>query len=501
MPCLADHDSCANDRVTSFIHRTCLHADAHQPSFADGYIPYCTCTHDDVAVLAQDDNSTHTLMTTTIVQENIVNKITSAAALPRMASKRSALVLLAFAQAPVLLAARAFNTSSDWRRGLPVTHLDLGPVPARWHHADTLCGTTASQTAWIDVPVYWLNVDSAVERARAMRNQLKVSLTHGTCSTRVPAVRMSSTEHVRPGGGPERPKQSVYGRRLTRPIELAISSSHLKALSAAAASRSSSTAFLVLEDDVHILPTFLPGMLPGCGRHYYASELARALPAGWSFGMLNVLAHDIIWSRLRKLWHQALRKGSGSSSSAVVAINSTALTPHRKPACPLPLWSAAAYLASAEGIKRVLSHWPVREQHGHMVATYSRTCYIFPFQHDRCYKTTSTAFPDARLDADNCMLFYDWGNGPALTAEEAQRITSMRELVSVSRRHAQAGGQMQTYIVLPLPVMNAPNSAMNTTAMSRSHPEQSGLVDLARRQQQAIWQEVPRTCMHAPLCC
>lgn len=405
--------------------------------------------------------------------------------------------MLALSALAVLHAAPATTPPTLSPTAAPATTaLDLGVAPRHWRTSDTQCGSRHRATAWIDVPTYWLNVDGATERAEAMRAQLRAALLPGACATRVPAVLTASTRPVRPGGGQPRPASGPFGRQLTRPIELAIFASHLRAIHAASAVAGHAL-FLVLEDDVDLLSFPRGRLAPLCRRAYFASQMARALPSGWSFGILNVLAHSAAWHRLRSVWRKALRLQAG----AVAAIGAEDFAPNKKRACPVPLWSAAGYLVSAEGAARVLDTWPVRElrrpqSQARAVANISRTCWIHPFQWSRCLKTPRVAWPDARLNADDCMLFSDWGNGPALAAGAAARIRTMEGLEAAYLDAARAAGRMQSYVLMPLPIANAENNS--TSAQVRAHPDQSEMVAVSRRAQQESWRDVPLDCTPAP---
>ena len=119
-----------------------------------------------------------------------------------------------------------------------------------------VCGrSTAGRLSWIDVPTYWINVDYAVERAARMHAQLSEALLPGACATRVPAVLKADVPDVITGNiffaNAERPSELRFKSPSTRELEIAVMSSHLKAIwMAHRADPRREAVCLVLEDDV-----------------------------------------------------------------------------------------------------------------------------------------------------------------------------------------------------------------------------------------------------------
>jgi len=178
----------------------------------------------------------------------------------------------------------------------------VGRLDAQLHADEPTCAVGAAREgAWIDVPTFWINVDSAVERSERMRAQLRDALLPGTCATRVPAVTVAQLGQTVRGGlllSEDGSGNLRFESPSTKRVEIAVMLSHLKALLFASRLGVGLTdAFLILEDDVDLgftaaarasRPEWPTARLSADG-------LRRSLPDDWAFAQLMLITLPKRW--------------------------------------------------------------------------------------------------------------------------------------------------------------------------------------------------------------
>lgn len=375
---------------------------------------------------------------------------------------------------------------------------------------DIVCGTRTSPGAWIDLPTFWINLESNRARADAMRAQLAVALLPGACATRVPAVHTSmiwrftsGTALLREeGGGLFRGQWPSEAQQVSvREVEIAVMASHLRAIHAGAAA--GAPAFLVLEDDAMITGALSRESLhPTQRAAFYASALARAMPLGWSMGALNVIAFKRVWLRMRALWNATMAErrrrrrsldvqhvARSNLSSPVVAIDPVLLQGEREreAGCPAQLWGAGAYLTSAQGAATVLRLWSVIDLHPHDSATslavdFSRVCWSFPHQSRACKRNVPRLVrPMVNLHADVCLLYHT-AAGPALDFATAASVRDNKTLLDLRAKAADRGEALRTFVLTPPPVIQG-----RVGKEMMSHPETADLHEWSRYSSHRFW--------------
>lgn len=223
---------------------------------------------------------------------------------------------------------------------------------------ERVCGAPSPSSCaalrFIDVPTFWINVDSATGRAARMRAQLAAHLAVGVCATRVSAVRVDEVIEVAHG----ELLPLLLARRAPN-VEDAIMLSHLKAIFLAA--RRVSGPFLILEDDVDFMPiSHYHAVLPRANITNAAPlppppsvrALAAGAPRGWSLLQLMVVAGGDDWAALRARWKAAGAPPLVERASVVRRFSA----PRR--ACEVASYSAGAYVLSARAAGSVLARWP-----------------------------------------------------------------------------------------------------------------------------------------------
>ncbi|KAJ1640699.1 hypothetical protein T492DRAFT_442988 [Pavlovales sp. CCMP2436] len=293
---------------------------------------------------------------------------------------------------------------------LPATQLFIGDGSARPH--DRLCGSDTSPAAWIDIEVFWINLNTDIDRASAMRAQLAVALVDGACATRVPAVTISDVAGVHLGGL-KWLETGITSPSLSSELEVAFSVSHLRALYWGHRSlRSSSHCFLVLEDDIDMLSFPRAQFSPERRHAYFASSLAAVVGSSgrsWSFGLLNLIALKAHWVTMRKLW-----------VGQPIAFNRLQLNKPTHAHCPAPIFGSGGYLASARGATTALRTWDVRHiSHAQaLTVDVSRVCWAQPHPRGgQCPHMAPVRRLTPDLRADTCLMHLD-AFGPALNASE-----------------------------------------------------------------------------------
>lgn len=202
------------------------------------------------------------------------------------------------------LPARALKAVAPMRWTRLLCFISCAPVARGASHVgETTCadGGVPLDSAWIDVPTFWINVDTATERAAKMREQLARVLAPDTCATRVPAVTLTELGSVIRGSfllDPNASGELRYASPTTRKLEIAVMLSHIKALFfASRLGKGDDAAFLILEDDVDLLyfpilrvkrPTWPTSRLSTDG-------MRRSFPADWSFAQLMVITLAKRW--------------------------------------------------------------------------------------------------------------------------------------------------------------------------------------------------------------
>lgn len=376
---------------------------------------------------------------------------------------------------------------------------------------DVTCARNGSSpAAWIDVPTFWINLDSNRPRADLMRAQLAVALAPGTCAVRVPAVHVSAVRRLTEGspllrerGGalfrgawpPDGNASSAPQPVATREIEVAVMASHLRAIHAAAAT--GAAAFLILEDDAILVDAELPRhtFLPPQRAALLASALARAMPAGWSLGALNVIAFKRSWQQMEAIWRAAMRdraRQSVGADSPIVAIDPTLLNGQEPAGCPLQIWGAGGYLVSASGAAQIRALWPIAdaEPNGRsdsLQLDLSRVCWSFPHQSAPCKRNVPRLQrPMINLHSDVCLLYYA-AAGPALDATTAATVRGSAEHLRL-RRQAEARGEvLRTYVLMPPPIIQAGGQGGIGAASAMSHPETADLHRWSRHSARQAW--------------
>jgi len=319
---------------------------------------------------------------------------------------------------PLFATAALANTAEI--RPQPVSQPAPRPDPTHSH----ICGsTTPGSLAWIDTPVFWINVDEAVDRAARMYAQLSLALLTGACATRVSAVLTADVSKVVTGSiffppGSELPGMLRFKSPSTRALEIAVMSSHLKAIAKAyQADPRSEAVFLVLEDDVDL--AFYPST------HQWHPEwpisgmttlsLARSQPSDWSFTLLMIITLPL---RMRLL-HEAWR-----TDGQATVVRAERVTGDARYGCPNKLWSAGAYLVRGSAAAETQRLWPTSEEDGHWRVNVSRTCWHLRTQLSvaKCSPIFNESEPAPNFVSDNCLLHAE-SFGPALTVEQAQALS------------------------------------------------------------------------------
>jgi hypothetical protein len=328
----------------------------------------------------------------------------------------------------------------------------------------TFGSTPAGPNAWIDVPVFWINVDTAVGRAAEMRAQLEQVLLPGVVATRVSAVTLKSLHSTVTGGLLFGPAGALRFKSPTmhRP-EIAVTASHLKAIFLGSKlGTGRDNGFMVLEDDVDLL--FFPRMREA--RHDWptsklsADGLLRSLPPDWSFAMLMVTANHREWRLLYEAWE---------ADEHATAIQAERLTVHGKDhGCASRLWAAGAYLVRGSAAAHVLSIWPASvTATGDFRLNVSRTCWHFKTPlGQRCLDgmPRSKQSLEPNFLSDHCFLHYE-SNGPAMSYDVAMRMSGMsskqqgfvplsaaKQIISLRKQTP-----LRTYAVTPPPVVSHPS--------------------------------------------
>jgi hypothetical protein len=281
----------------------------------------------------------------------------------------------------------------------------------------------AHPSAWIDLPVFWINVDHSAARAAAMRTQLSHALLPGAVATRVPAVLLNDIATTVSGEllfSPTNTSKLRFDGPSTHRLEIAVMASHLKAiLWGSKLGTAREDAFLVLEDDVDLL--FFP-RVRRLQTEWPTAKLSldglrRSLPDDWSFAQLFATSFPTRWRDLWFAWREDGRP---------TAIQAERVTYNRERGCPNRFHSAGAYLVRGNTAAEVLSTWPAHETpKGAFRLFVNRTCFAFrSITAQGCrmedkWRHELDLFP--RFVSDTCLLHME-SFGPALTADEALRI-------------------------------------------------------------------------------
>mmetsp|Transcript_49484 Transcript_49484/g.115787 ORF Transcript_49484/g.115787 Transcript_49484/m.115787 type:complete len:440 (-) Transcript_49484:444-1763(-) len=390
-------------------------------------------------------------------------------------------------------------------RGLPLSHrprgcsfiLTLLAVAGAVHPSDVTSGSTpAGPNAWIDVPVFWINVDAALMRAAKMRAQLTQVLLPGVMATRVPAITLKSLNSTVGGGLLMDPAGTLRFTPSTSQIEIAVMASHLKAIffGSKALGTGHGKGFLVLEDDVDLL--FFPKMRT-LWPDWPTSQLdglLNSLPEdSSSIVMLMVIARHLEWRRLWEIWE---------AEGHPLTIRAERLTLQKESGCcSSRLWAASAYLVSGSAAAEVLSIWPASETAtGSFQLDVSRSCWTLtmplalgqetlalrsvPHSFVKmphrlvklrakarrvAYRRSNCAFEmrqkvqsySPMFISDSCLLHYE-SSGPAMSYETMLRVTGLTSgqqgFLSQSAAeqiiHSRQQTPLQTYVMLPPPVVS-----------------------------------------------
>jgi hypothetical protein len=342
--------------------------------------------------------------------------------------------------------------------------------------SDVTSGSTpAGPNAWIDIPVFWINVDTAVRRAAEMRAQLEQVLLPGVVATRVSAVTLQSLHSTVTGGVLFGPAGALrFKSPTTREIEIAVTASHLKAIFLGSKlGTGRDNGFMVLEDDINLLffPRMREARLDWPTSKLSADGLLRSLPPDWSFAMLMVIASHRVWRQLHEAWE---------ADGHATAIKADRINVNgNNQGCASKLWSTGSYLARGSAAAHVLSIWPAYETKSSssipgsndttgFLLDISRTCW-----HDktprgrRCIdgRPGSNQSLEPNFVADHCLLHYE-SNGPAMSYDVAMRMSGMssdnkqqvfvplpaaKQIISLSQQTP-----LRTYVVTPPPVVSRP---------------------------------------------
>jgi hypothetical protein len=354
---------------------------------------------------------------------------------------------------------------------------------------DTTCGSaTPGPLAWIDVPTYWINLDSAVARAARMRAQLAAALTPSTCATRVPAVEARAAWRAVTGGAlfSEGIDELRFASGVTTRLDIAITLSHLRAVHLARLQHGAAACWLVLEDDVDL--AFFPTVaanVDGLLAARSARAFADALPAGWGIAQLMALQSDNAWKRMQRLWQQEGSRWAGALPTATLA------AAYAGGMHPTEVWSAGAYLVSAEAGARWTELWPLalepppadREEIMESMLGDSfrvrieRVPWVKP--HWRLVK--EGALPLApQFGPDVGFLHLHEFYGPPRSVDEATKLGAAASVYSPPRsgdgsaaakvRSAEGGGgaRLREYLATPPLIISAP---VNRTDMSHAGDE------------------------------
>jgi hypothetical protein len=302
----------------------------------------------------------------------------------------------------------------------------------------------ARPLAWLDVPVFWINLDSAIHRAEMMRAQLSHALLPGLVATRVPALRIDEVATAVKGDLLFRANTSelLFCGPSTHHLEIAVMASHVKAILWGSRLGTAHDAFLVLEDDVELL--FFPRVRllrpewPTAG--LTADGLRRSLPGDWSFAQLFATTFPTRWQAVRDAWKEGGR---------ATAIHAEKVTFGEERGCPSRLQSAGAYFVRSNAAAEVLATWPAHEtaigSERKFRLNASHTCFEFrSVTGQRCnmedkWQHTLDLFP--RFISDTCLLHME-SYGPVLSTQEAPVINAAlrsRELSTSQFRAARAG--------------------------------------------------------------
>jgi hypothetical protein len=277
----------------------------------------------------------------------------------------------------------------------------------------------AGPNAWIDVAVFWINMDRAVDRAAKMKAQLRQVLLPGTVATRVSAITYADLARTVTGGllfSPSGSGTLRFNSPTTHIPEIAIMSSHLKAIYLGSKlGTGPGNAFLVLEDDVDLL--FFPRMRRFKSEwptaKLSADGLRRSFPEDWSFAMLMVITLPKRWRLMWEAWE---------ADGQTTAVRAERLTEWKTHGCDNKLWSAGAYFVRGPTAADTMGIWPVREHgSGGYEVNVTQTCWHFKtlLGSKKCtpeYNTSAHFFPN--FVSDQCLLHRE-SFGPVLDYESA----------------------------------------------------------------------------------
>jgi hypothetical protein len=333
------------------------------------------------------------------------------------------------------------------------------------------------------VPVFWINMDSALERAAAMRSQLARSLAPGVCATRVPAVTKREASSVlvgglmlnRTAGWRFRGLPTVSGLR-TGPLEVSITLSHLKAALTAVTLEPGAPFYLILEDDVELTASIAPRR-PGSPSSPCLFEpvalkaWAAGLPSGWSAALLMIhFAREQTFRQLIARWRSVGSRPRALPASATFRAASDVAG--SAVACDAVMTSAGAYLLSARGAKTWRAMWPSSVKttgHGHssrgggLRVVVKRTCFAPRVTRPVCARENDPPQLDSQppipeLVSDRCLLNHEV-HGPLLSPLQARRAlanaTNAAALLAAAKSRSLAGS-WRLFVATPPLVTDKP---------------------------------------------